>query len=139
MYLSETKTADLDNIELDGYHFKMKNRGKFLHRKSGGLVLGYKKELASKIKVFSTDSKVVFWFKVSRDIFNLVEDVIFLIVYVPPENTRYSSNAAFAEIEAEYLVFSRKYNYISLLGDFNGRTSNDDDFILQKSTCGQFC
>jgi hypothetical protein len=42
------------------------------------------------------------------------------IVYVPPENTRYSSNAAFAEIEAEYLVFSSNYDDISLLGDFNG-------------------
>jgi hypothetical protein len=51
---------------------------------------------------------------------------------MPPENTRYSSNAAFAEIEAEYLVFSSNYIYIhvSLLGDFNGQTSNDDDFIL---------
>ena len=130
MCFSETKTDDLDNIELDGYDLKMKNRGKFLHRKSGGLVLGYKKELASKIRVFSTDSKFVFWFRVSRDIFNLDEDIIFGIVYVPPENTRYSSSAAFAEIEAEYLVFSSNYNYRSLLCDFNGRTSNDDDFIL---------
>ena len=70
------------------------------------------------------------WFKVSRDIFNLEEDVIFLIVYVLPENTTYSSNVAFAEIEAEYLVFSSNYIYISLLGDFNRQTSNDDDFIL---------
>jgi hypothetical protein len=49
---------------------------------------------------------------------------------VPSENTRYSSNVAFAEIDAEYLVFSSNYDYISLLGDFNGQTSNDDDFIL---------
>jgi hypothetical protein len=68
--------------------------------------------------------------KVSQEVSNLDEDVIFGIVYVPPENTRYSSNAAFAEIEAEYLVFSSNYNYISLLADSNGRTSNDDDFIL---------
>ena len=67
--------------------------------------------------------------KVSQDVFNLDEDVIFGIVYVPPENTRYSPNAAFAEIEAEYLVFSSNYNYISLLADFNGRTSNYDNFI----------
>ena len=84
---SETKTDDLDNIELDGYDFKMINRGTFLHRKSWSVVLGYKKELASKIKVFST-AKFMFWFKVSRDVFNLDEDVIFGIVYVTPENTR---------------------------------------------------
>jgi len=76
--------------------------------------------------------------KVSQDVFNLDENVIFGIVYVPPENTRYSSNAAFAEIEAEYLVFSSNYNYISLLADFNGRTSNYDDFILINKN-RQFC
>jgi len=48
-------------------------------------VLGYEKELACKIKVFSTASEIVFWFKVSRDISNLDQDVIFGIVYVPPE------------------------------------------------------
>jgi hypothetical protein len=76
--------------------------------------------------------------KVSQDVFNLDEDVIFGIVYVPPENIRYSSNAAFAEIEAEYLVFSSNYNHISLLADFNGRTSNYDNFIpINKNR--QFC
>jgi hypothetical protein len=85
--------------------------------------------LASKIKVFSTASNFALWFKASRDVFNYDEDVIFGIVYVPPENTRYSSNAAFAKMEAEYLVFSSNYN-ISLLGNFNGQISNDDDFIL---------
>ena len=132
MVYSETKTDDLDKIELDGYDFKMKNRGTFLDRKSGSLVLGCKKELASKIKVFSTASNLCFGLKyaVSGDIFNLDEDVIFGIVYVPTENARYSSNTAFAEIEAEYLVFLSNYKYISHLVDFNGRTSNDDDFIL---------
>jgi hypothetical protein len=68
--------------------------------------------------------------KVSQDVFNLDEDVILGIVYVPPKHIRYSSSAAFAE----YLVFSSNYNYISLLADFNGRTSNDDDFILINKT-----
>ena len=93
--------------------------------------------MASKIKTLCTESKVAFWFKVSGNIFNLDENVIFGIVYVPPENTRYTSSTAFTEIEAEYLVLSRNYNYISLLGDFNGRTSNDDDFIhLDKNRHG---
>ena len=47
MCFSETKTDDVDNIELDGYDLKMKNRGKFLHRTLGGLVLEYKKQLES--------------------------------------------------------------------------------------------
>lgn len=137
MCFSETKTDDLDKIELEGYEFKMKNRGKFLKRKSGGLVFGYKKELASNIKTLCTESKFGFWFKVSGDIFNLDKDVIFGIVYVPPENTRYTSSTDFTEIEADCLVLSRNYNYISLLGDFYGLTSNNDDFIhLDKNRHG---
>jgi len=58
---SETKTDDLDKIELESFEFKMKNRGKFLNRKSGRLVVGYKKELESKIKTLSTESKFVFF------------------------------------------------------------------------------
>jgi hypothetical protein len=47
-------------------------------------------------------------------------DIIFGIVYIPPENTVYSSQDAFREIENEYNNFSINYKYISLIGDFNG-------------------
>jgi hypothetical protein len=35
-HLSRDLQTALDNNELDGYDFKMKNSGTFLHRKSGG-------------------------------------------------------------------------------------------------------
>ena len=56
--------------------------------------------------------------------------MLFGIVYIPPEYTFYSSNDAFNELQNEYANFSRNYKYISLLGDFNGRTADDDDFIF---------
>jgi hypothetical protein len=52
------------------------------------------------------------------------------VVYIPPENTSYSSPGSFIQIENEYLDISRNYNCMALLGDFNGRTPDDDDFIL---------
>jgi hypothetical protein len=42
--LQETKTDDIDKIDLEGYTFKMKNRKK-IGRKSGRIILGYKDHL----------------------------------------------------------------------------------------------
>ena len=49
--------------------------------------------------------------------------ILFGCVYIPPENTRYSSDNAFHELEGEMITFSRNSKHIFLLGDFNSRTS----------------
>jgi hypothetical protein len=110
-----------------GYIDNTKNR-------SGGIILGYRQEIASKIKPLHTNSKYVFWFKVSSDLVNLDQVIIFGIVYIPPENTVYSSQDTFREIENEYNNFSINYKYISLIGDFNVRTSDEDDFFFSSET-----
>ena len=76
--------------------------------------------------------------EVSSDLVNLDQDIIFGIVYIPPENTVYSSQDAFREIENEYNNFSinYKYMYISLIGDFNGRTADEDDFFFSSENHG---
>jgi hypothetical protein len=84
----------------------------------------------------NTESSFVFWFKISKELLGLDEDVIFGIVYIPPEYTVYSSIDAFSEIENEYLTLQRNYKYIVLNGDFNGRTANEPDFIfIEENLC----
>ena len=124
----ETKTDDYDTIDVDGYIFKMKNRKKISNRKSGGIVLGFKEKLKKHIKVFDTDCNFVLWLSLSAEYCKTEEDIIFGIVYVPPENTRYSSQEAFDQIENELINFSSNHKYICLCGDFNGRTGEDLDF-----------
>jgi hypothetical protein len=134
--LVETKTDDIDIVKLEGYEIHMKNRKIVAKNRSGGIILGYRQEIASKIKPLHTNSKYVFWFKVSSDLVNLDQDIIFGIVYIPPENTVYSSQDAFREIENEYNNFSINYKYISLIGDFNGRTADEDDFFFSSENHG---
>ncbi|CAG2257608.1 unnamed protein product [Mytilus edulis] len=98
--------------------------------------LGYKKEIASKIKPLSTHCKYVLWFKVSSDLLNLDQDIVIGIVYIPPEYTAFSSHDAFSQLEDEYTNFSKNYKFVALIGDFNGRTANDDDFFLSKEMHG---
>ena len=57
--------------------------------------------------------------------------VLFGAIYIPPEYTKYSSDEAFSELERAYLNLSSTTKYVCLLGDFNTRTSSDDDFRCQ--------
>ena len=57
--------------------------------------------------------------------FNTNENVIFGIVYIPPENTSYTSDEAFVEIENEFQMLK----LMCLVGDFNARMGNLSDFI----------
>ena len=59
--LIETKTDDLDEINLMGYTFKMQNREKVKTVKSGGIILGYKDCLDAFIEPIDTDCKFVLW------------------------------------------------------------------------------
>jgi hypothetical protein len=47
------------------------------------------KSLGDNISMIETDSKYVLWFKISKNIFRLQQDVLFGIVYIPPENSLY--------------------------------------------------
>jgi hypothetical protein len=77
--------------------------------------LGFKEEYDSFIHPIPTDSSYVFWFRISRELLGLDEDVVCGIVYIPPEYTVYSSVDAFSELENEYLALQRNYKYIDIL------------------------
>jgi hypothetical protein len=93
-------------------------------------MLAFKKKIVKYINPLKTESSFDFWFKISKELLGLDEDVIFGIVYIPPKYIVYSSIDAFSEIENEYLTLQRNYKYIVLNGDINGRTANETDFIF---------
>jgi len=52
-------------------------------------------------------------------------------VYIPPENTKYTSNESFTEIETEMLSLSNNYDcYTSLIGDMNAKTKLLEDVTV---------
>jgi hypothetical protein len=52
-------------------------------------------------------------------------------VYIPPENTKYTSNESFTETETEMLSLSNKYDcYTSLIGDMNAKTKLLEDVTV---------
>lgn len=130
--LSETKLSDIDIIDADNFMFKYKNRKKFNNR-SGGIALGYKMFLNEHIKVFETDCPFVLWFSVDKKLLKTSQNVIFGIIYVPPEGSKYGNDDAFSEIELEFQKFNRFSNFVCLLGDMNARTGNLLDFVEQEN------
>ena len=87
IFCTETKLDDLDILNLPlGYNYHLKNRKKY-KRKSGGLAIIYKEILQPILKFHKTNSEYVQWVSTI--------DIIFWCVYIPPENSKYSSEDAF--------------------------------------------
>ncbi|VDI24506.1 Hypothetical predicted protein [Mytilus galloprovincialis] len=52
-------------------------------------------------------------------------------MYLPPENTKYTSNEAFTEVEIEMIELVNKYNGQPLIvGDLNAKTKLLDDVVI---------
>jgi hypothetical protein len=66
----------------------------------------------------------------SSKVFKLDENVLFGVVYIPPECTSYSSQEAFNDIYFDIRYFARLYEYISLAGNCNTRITELNDFSV---------
>ena len=67
--------------------------------------------------------RIVQWVKVSKTILVSDVDTLFGCVYIPPENTKYSSAEAYDEVENELLsLVKTNKSKVALIGDFNAKT-----------------
>lgn len=127
---TETKLDDFDDISNDDFVFECKNRKRYKN-KSGGIALGYRKYLKDFVKVINTDSPYVLWLSLDKKVLQTDHNVIFGIIYIPPEGSIYATVDAFSEVELEFQNINRTYEFVCLLGDMNARTGNLCDFIEQ--------
>ena len=106
-----------------------------MKRKSGGIVVVYRKSLSNYITFLKSDSEFVQWFEIASKFTGLQGKMLLGSVYIPPENSKYASDNAFEKIESELIsLSSNNANYISLFGDFNGRTGTIPDFVIPDDT-----
>ena len=128
---TETKTdkADIPLIEIPGFVCFPKNRTDLSIRKSGGVAIYVKQELASFVQVINSPCPYILWISCNGQMLNLPDNLLIGTVYIPPENSRYSSADLFQQIQQDVLTLSCNYRYISIIGDFNSRTASLPDYI----------
>ena len=129
LLFQETKTDKYDKLDLPcGYDFKAKHRKK-IDRKSGGIVIIYKKLLCNFIEFLDSDSDFVQWLKLKNNGTKISKDILIGCTYIPPEHTKYASDESISEIESEMFNFAKNGECICILGDFNAKTGNLPDFV----------
>jgi exonuclease III len=133
--LTETKLSDNspNDIEIPGYKFFPKNRKK-AKAASGGVAVFIRDRLLADCEFVEGNCEFVLWFKINSP---TESGTLIGIVYIPPENTKYSNIKMFDELESDIVLFtSGKDLRVILFGDFNARTSNlTDCLFLDNAIC----
>jgi hypothetical protein len=80
------------------------------------------------VRIIESESKLILWFVLSKQV-TKSNDILYGVVYVPPESSDFSTGDPFAEIQGELDSFSNKYSSVCLLGDWNSRIRNMKDYI----------
>ena len=135
---TETKIEETDVISISGFiSFSQSRRQKFA-RRSGGISVYVKQNISKHFTNIPSESDYVLWFSINKSLTNTEEDLIFGIVYIPPENSRFLINDELMTLEMEITETCSKYKYVVLTGDFNARTSNLPDYMSPDTFLADF-
>ena len=142
--LQETKLDDVDCVELPGYTIICQNRKKISRYRSGGTAFIFKSSLNHHIVPIKSDSKLIQWIRISKNITNTDEDVYCGNIYIPPQGSKFASQDPYLEIQTELNEHCSDNKYILLLGDFNSRTGTSPDntitdYFYQECTMIVYC
>ena len=99
--LCETHTDDTDIVDITSYTFLSKNRNQPYKRKSGGIGLYVRYEIAPFLQVLLNDSKYALWISISKRFTSLDKNLILCTLYIPPENSRFLNEEHYSLLENE--------------------------------------
>lgn len=83
----ETELDTYDVIDVEGYSFIQQPRKQNYLRKSGGIGVFIKDCLASYVNVINSASDYVMWLKLDRKAVGSNNDIVFVFIYQPPDNS----------------------------------------------------
>jgi exonuclease III len=127
--LSETKLNRISagSIDIPGFKFMPKNRSG-AKAASGGVGVFIKDNLYQHCVELEGKCEFVLWLKCS-----LIpgKDILIGIVYIPPENSKYSDVKMFEDLENELVSLTAGKNLSKIIfGDLNSRTANLTDSVF---------
>ena len=125
----ETKLDKYDVINLPGYVFHSQCRKQKYVRKSGGLGIFIKQSLSSYVSFLESDSDYVLWLSISKEAYQTDEDFFIGAIYIPPNDSRFYNPNEIEQFNVEVTNMCVSNKYVLLMGDFNARTQNKQDFL----------
>lgn len=125
----ETKLDKYDVISMPGYRFIAQSRKQKYIRRSGGIGLFVKDSIAQFVNVIDSESDYIMWIKINHKLLTTKSDLVFGLVYQPPESSRFYSADEAGNLDLEITSMCIEHKYVYILGDLNGRISNIDEFI----------
>ena len=126
--LQETHMKLDMHFHIPGYIVYQANRP----QAHGGVAFVIKEEFKNCVESIKAKCNDLLWLRLKKEYFKLQEDIYLCSVYISPSNSTYSKkcNASPYEfLESEVCNYSSKGKVV-LLGDFNSRTNNYPDYIV---------
>ena len=101
--------------------------------KSCGIAILVNNRIYETVNIVKNSGENFYWFTCS-----LCSDVLFCATYIPPEGCTYSNISIFDDLQHDLLELYQNNSLICLLGDFNARTGNVQDFVTYDENFDQF-
>ena len=143
--IPESWLVENNTINIDGYNYYRSDRfkGKKHKQGHGGIVVFYKKELKNGLTKIPNKNSDVIWFKLCKKFFGFKKDLYIASAYIQPANSFvHKETDIFHAINCDVVRFGQ-FGEIMILGDVNGRISNDtevytQDFLAEDSNTFQY-
>ena len=125
----EAKIDTTDIIPFPGFTAFQQPRKQTFIRRSGGIIVYVKDDLAKYVTKIETESDYVMWLTLDKSLFHSNENYILGAVYIPPESSSYYNDDEMLQLDSEITSFCSSNEFVMLTGDFNSRTSSYPDYI----------
>ena len=141
--LVETWTNDFSDIDVINFHSFVLNRNenkKSSKRSSGGIILYIRNRYVSKDTLIYTSQDDIIWIKTKKSLCSPDNDLFVGLCYmVPDDSSRQSmveTNIFDRLLDSIVFIENKSQGNCNLLlcGDFNSRTSNRPDFVVDDGT-----
>ena len=120
---------DIPSNHIKNYFSIPHCRGKSANnRYFGGMLLLIKKNIRQGVKVTSTEDPDILGITLKKEFFDLPEDTLIWFAYASPATSPYSKGRESLLTKLETLMAAHG-NHQIILGDLNGRTATDADYI----------
>ena len=125
----ETKLDNTDIVSLPGFECISQPRKEFSFRRSGGVALFIKSEIAKFCKLKPSESDYIMWVHIDKHLIDTDENLILGIIYVPPIQSRFYNDDELSKLENEIMSVCCSNKYVTISGDINARTAKLPDYV----------